>query len=438
MKLNKAQTIVITFLNIVIVVLAAVLLFVPLGGVASVGGRNETGGDGGNGGGGGADVPHVKLRDANRGAVPQVLRETRLMGNGDETVAAVFFIEGVSYIFGNATVKGLDFDDYGGFLCVVNAAGTILSFTYYDGFIGAASIVEGGFAVGAGESLYFTDFGGDAVKMADTDGPVADILCAGSAKTAVVTQPTPQSLKLTEYNVVGDEWKAGRATRIISGFDLDFFDCYYFKNGQYVISARASSQPRYEALAFFKFDVGGDAVEHYEGGSAESITRPYAVMPYKGGYLAIASKNGIAALVTLDPTLKLYQSKSLDFTFDDARLFMCGGKYYACFYRSDGAFTLEIEENLNHVRKTAFEGVELQYMIAADTPIAAGRISDGAAIIGGQDSKLSLEISGAVIYDGNLSDDGITLVLSSTGGAALSKPTAERDIYVITVDKNAL
>ncbi len=446
MRLNKAQAAVITALNIVIVALIAVIFLVPY-----FGGRSARGDDapvtGDKPNNIEPEVPeHVKLRGASEGKAEGILRETRLMGSGDETVVAVKFRDGVSYIFGNATVADLDFDSYGGFLCVVNAAGTMLSYTYFEGAIGAVCPLSGGFAVAAGESLYFTDYTGKIDKRADTDGGALEIVpTLDGNKIAVITQPTSTALKLTEYSMTGDMWSAGSSTRIDSGFTLKFFDCYCFVDS-YVISARAYSLPRYDAAVLYSFTAGGDATAHYYGGTGENITRPYAVMPCAAGYFALASKNGLATVITVDYAFMSYHSINLGFTFSDARLFFENGKYYACFDRLDGAATFELEDNLSRRRLSALDGLFIDCVFETDKVLCAGTVKNAAASATGEDgsaaaeiiapyteSSRSFDIKSAEFYGGFQNTDGLTLVLSATGGDALSAPSGGRDIYIVTL-----
>lgn len=431
MRLSKAQTIVITVLNAVIIALIALIFWSPLP-IRSAAGGGGNGGGNGDAPTGGDATEHNKLRDATKGACEQVLRETRLMGNGDETVVAAYFRGGVSYIFGNATVKGLDFDGYGGFLCMVNGAGTILSFTYFDGAVSAVGTVGGGYAVGAGENLYFVDGGGDSLCVAETDGQIVDVFIGDRDKAAVVTQPTAQSLRLTEYVVSDGRWTAGNSTRIYTSRDLTYFDCYTF-DGQYVISARASSLPQYDSLAMYAFVAGGEPVAHYEGGATENVTRPYAVMPYDDGYVALVSKNGVASIVTLDYGFTTYRSVALGFKPDGARLFFSGGRYYACFERKEGAVTYELDDKLNRVRVSAWDGLTVDRVLVLDGLTAVGTRDGAAAVLPIKGESVVLDARDAVFYGGFVNSDGATYVLSATGGGALSKPTAGRDVYVITI-----
>ncbi|MDE7463932.1 MAG: hypothetical protein K2M48_02785 [Clostridiales bacterium] len=430
MHLSKTQTFVITALNVVIIALVAIIFWTPLGSFSAAGGDGD-----GDSPTGGNVKEHVKLRTASAGKTPDILRETRLMGNGDETVVAVYFRGGVSYIFGNATVKGLDFDSYGGFLCLVNSAGTILSFTYFDGAIGAVGIISGGFAVGAGEKLYFVDNAGASEFKADTEGAVLDIQSVvTSPKIAVVTQPTGQSIRLCEYTVSEEEWAAGNATRIHSIRDLEYFGCYDFGESRYVVSARASSAPRYEALAFFSFTAGGEPTAYYEGGSVENITRPYAVVPYGEVFMSLVSRDGNAAVITLDESGADYRAKSLGFTADGARLFFVGNKYYACFERGAGAISYEIKDGLGYDRLDDWDGITVDRVLSLQTLTAVGHRDENTAVISPLSGKTTaLDIENCVFYGGFENIDGYTFVLSATGGKALSSPTAERDIYIITV-----
>ena len=194
MRLNKRQIAVITVLNVVIAALVAAIFLLPA--VASA-----NGGGGGNGGNTDVITPptdeHEKLREPTAGRVPQIQRETRLMGTGDETVEAVHFVDGIAFIFGNATVSGLDFDSYGGFLCMVGSKGNILGFTYFDGRLTAVGVAEGGFAAativrgGTDEAvarLYSVDYDGKAEEVATLDGAASDIIAIGGTRVAVADE----------------------------------------------------------------------------------------------------------------------------------------------------------------------------------------------------------------------------------------------------------
>ncbi len=438
MRLSKLQTAVIVFLNIVIAVLLSVIFFVPKLRTEAAGVRDEQ------------DPPsvdingqpepeHNKLRPASSGAVPEIARETRLMGSGDETAIDVYFRSGVSYIFGNATVKDYDFDSYGGFLCMVNAAGTILSYTYFDGKMGAVGIVANGYAVGAGESLYYVDYTGAAEIKAELDGPAVDILTVDNNRIAAVTQPTDKSLKLTEYSTVGKEWTADAATRIDNGYALRFYDCYRLDES-YVIAARSFYLPKYDAAVFFSFVPGGDPTEHRYGGSGDKMTRPYAIMPCEGGYFAIAAINGMATIITVDSKFISYHSVALGFGFTDASLTFADDKYYASFDKQDGAVTYELKSDLSRKKLNSVAGIYVDCAFKAGNIMLTGTESSGgeapgkAVIADPYNAKFTrLDIKGAVFYGGFTNTDGLTLVLGATGGDALSKPTGGRDIYIVTL-----
>ena len=434
MRLSKSQAFVITALNVVIVILLVLLFWSPLGTSSAFGGNSGSGGGGGDdtkptGG----EVKHEKLRNAIAGAVPEVVRETRLMGNGDETVVSVYFRDGVSYIFGNATVKGLDFDDYGGFLCIVNAAGSIMSFTYFDGAIGAIGVAGMGYAVGAGEKLYFVDYLGKATVVSEIKGKAVDIF-AGSLdanKIAVVTQPSANEFRCVEYKMNGENFTAGNSTLIYSYRNLEYFAGYGY-DGEYVIAARASTLPRYDSLAFFSFVPGGNATEHYDTDD-KVITTPYAVMPSENGYVSLCSRNGSAAIVKLGAAFAAYPAIDLSFETSGAKLFMSGEKYYACFSRADGAVTYELTDD-HHFVLSALDGITVDSMINAGGMTAVGKKSESEAVVAKfSGGELSLAIDDVVIYGGFKNGDYTTLVLYAVGGEEISKPTAGRDISVVTV-----
>ncbi|MCH5162115.1 MAG: hypothetical protein J1G38_01340 [Clostridiales bacterium] len=424
MHLSKSQAAVITALNVVIVALVAVVFLVPLGGVPASGSGDKlpTGGE---------TQEHVKLREASKGAVPEIIRETRLMGNGDESVVAVYFRGGVSYIFGNATVKGLDFDSFGGFLCLVDGAGTILVFSYFDGAVSAVGVVGGGYAVGAGNKLYFADYEGAIEVVAELDGTAREFLAVSPTKLAAVTELSENSFKLTEY-YIEDGWKAGNNTRIYSIRKLKYFGCYAFDD-YYVISARATSETGYAAVAFFSFKAGGMPTEYYEGGAVENVTRPFAVMPHGKEFFAAVTRNGKAGIISLDNSFSLFRSISLGLEAANARLFNVGEKCYACFFASGGAVTYDVDDELGCAKLDAWDGMEIDRVLLFGEPTAVGNKNGGAVIAPLSGKAIELDTQNAVFYGGFMSADGYTLVMSATGGGALSKPTAGRDVYVITV-----
>ena len=113
MRLNRKQTFVIVFLNVVIAALVAFILLYPRFGKAD--GEQPSGPDiDGNDVTDPTDTPpdevYVKLRDATSGAVEEVIRETHIQGSGDETALLTQYVNGTLYIFGNATVSDYDFD----------------------------------------------------------------------------------------------------------------------------------------------------------------------------------------------------------------------------------------------------------------------------------------------------------------------------------------
>ena len=446
MRLNKWQTVIITLLNVVIATLIVVIMLTGAGkGVPD--GDNAGAGDVGteqppsDQTGGEVDPPeHIKLREASAGKAEGIVRETRLMGSGDETAVKVYFRSGVTYLFGNSTVADLDFDSYGGFLCIVNGAGTILSFTYFDGRITATCDLGDGYAVAAGGKLYGVDYAGNAAVKAQVSDKVLDVFAVDSGKLAAVTQPTRSSLRYTEYATAGDKWQQGHVTRIDGGYTLEYFDCYDF-GGSRVISARAHSLPAYDAAAFFSFMPGGDAAAHYYGGGNANVSTPYAVMPFSAGYFAAVSKNGIATLLSVDYEFLIYHETTLGFTFSDASICYAGGKYYACFIRTDGAVTYEIQPDLAKSTLSALDGISLDTVaVSGAQRIAAGSVgrrdkSQSFALIDtASGRKKTFSAVNAAVYAVNSYDGKLTVVLSAVGGDALSAPSGNRDLYVLSVE----
>lgn len=451
MRLSKGQATVIVLLNIIIAALVAIVLFVPqIAPGISFGQPDGSGGGDKNTGGENPPVeqPHNKYRTATQGKTDKILRETGLMGSGDETVSAVYERGGMSYIFGNATVADLDFDSYGGFICLVNAAGAIIKYEYFDGNITAVGVVGSGYAAAVYDrttgngKLYFVDYSGDIEEVAQPVGEPIDVFSVDNNKIAVVTQPLTTSFKLTEYSVVrGGQWTAGRSTRIDSGYTLKYFDCYDF-GGTYVIAARAHSLPRYDSAVFYSFTIGGDASAYYYGGANENITRPYAVMPYPSGYFALASKNGVATIITVDYAFTSYRSVSLGFVAVDARLFFCGGKYYASFDRADGAVTYRIDDDMSRTSLPALDGIFIDtvtdcgdiFMTGVTATLSGSKreFKSASFVVLDRGTTVDLSMENCVFYGAFKNTDGYTCVISATGGDALSTPSGGRDIYVVT------
>ncbi|MCH5161192.1 MAG: hypothetical protein J1G04_04090 [Clostridiales bacterium] len=444
MSLNKAQSIVITLLNVLIVALVAVILFLP----NFLNSRADEPASGDVVNPPIEDDPppeenlHDKYRDAASGKVDGIIRETRLMGNGDEDVVRVFFRDGVAFIFGNSTVKGLDFDEYGGFLCVVNGAGKILSFTYFGGNITAVCIMPGGYCVAAGSSLYFVDYLGAKKKIAAIEG-ACKWLSPENFGIAAVTQPSSTSLLYTEFAQNGDEYIKAHSTRIESGFNLEFFACYTFYGSKKMIAARTYRLPLYDSIGFFTFEPGGSSQDYYHGNSAELSIKPYAVTPYANGYFSVVSRNGVAAILSFDDGFSSYSVSNLGFSFSDAALNFVGGKYYASFARGDGAVTYSLDEHLSRTRVDFLDGI---------LPQCATKLPSGEAIFGGKvygmggksgnalsfastdKDSVTFDITDGTVHAMEYTDSGVIAVVSASGGDALSAPTSGKDIYVLLLD----
>lgn len=428
----KRYAAVIAGLNVVIVVLVATVLSLRLGDRKSGSASGDIAVV--------APIVHDKLREPLTGSHSSVLREARLMGSGDESIVFSHCDGETLYIFGNAAVGDYDFDVYGGFVCRIDISGKILGFTYLDGRMTAAAIAEGGFAVatitGYGTAdqvarLYLTDVAGKAKQVGIADGIVMDILGTDGKSIAVVTQLQGGAIKLTEYVVADGVLSQSRSTRISSALDLRYFDCYKL-GGKYIIASRASSLPRYDALAFYSFAAGGDATPYYFGGSDENKFTPYDVMPYGGGFIALGRRNGEAAIVSVDYSFSSYRRDMLGYDCTLARLTYAGGTYYASFARSGGDITYRIDINLNRAEERVFDGLlpyaaidcgKLYAVCADDTGITLA-CSDGA--------RVSLEIESAVISRVFApANDALVLVLSAVGGKNVSPSTGGADVYVL-------
>ncbi len=422
MRPNKLQVTVITVLNVVIVALVAFILFPP-GTFSDVSGENVQPDEP-------ADAPpaivHEKFRDASEGVVPEIERETKLMGNGDETVVRACFFGGNTYIFGNASVSGLDFDSYGGFLCIIDDKGKITSYSYFGAKLSAVGILPDSYAAAAGGKIYAVSHTGECVPVAELESgeEVVDIFSTVTG-VAVVTQPTKTSLRLIEYAVSTDGWIAGSSTRIDKGLDLGYLGCYEFDG--YVLCARASMLPNYDALVIFTFRAGGDAIPHFYGGSGENLTTPYAVRPYEFGYMGLCVRGGVATVMSVDYKFSEFHTYSLGFTATSASLIYFDKKHYACFSHGDGATTFEIYGNMNRRDVTELDGKVLERILGGKY---IARQKSAIDVVG--ESVVSLDISGKTV-GGEMNGGAITIVVEADGGSALSKPTAGKDIYLIRV-----
>lgn len=439
MRLTKSQGIVITLLNLVIIALVAIILFVP----------NMSLGESAEPNAPAAVDPeqpeeqepvHNKLRAPTAGKTENIISETRLMGLGDESVVDVFFFDGYIFVFGNATVKGLDFDNYGGFVCKLSEDGNITAYSYFGGKLHAVCAYGERFIAAAGDKLYAVDKECIAtVCVEQTDGEAVDVFGVDNVRVAVVTQPSSTSLKLTEYAVSRDNWNTGHSTRIDSGYTLRYFDCFLAKDDSYVMAVRAHSLPRYDSLVIYTFNAGGDPKDYNYGGTGENLTRPYDVVPCRDGYIAVTSKNGIATVININYSFTVYRAQSLGFTASDARLLFYDGSYYACFSRTDGAVTYKVDSIAERDSVSEFDGINLYavdegyFMGVVGGLGAAGEKSVAVDLVRADKSVLSLEVTGGEVYALKRSEGKIIAVISAVGGDDLSVPSGGRDIYVITV-----
>lgn len=448
MRLSKAQGVVITLLNVLIVVLVTVALFVPqsfwqsITGDAPASEANATPVVPGDSSDDPVDPPHEKLRPATSGVSDAVKAETRLMGLGDETVVATYTHGDDLYVFGNAPVAGLDFDTYGGFLCMLGQDGTIKRYTYFTGNITAVGFIAGGYAVAAGGAVYFVDYTGAKTQVLSAES-VVDVFTVEGETVAVVTRPAESSLVYSEYTVGKDGvWAKGKVTRIDGGYSLRYFDCFMLGDTR-VIAARAYSLPRFDALVLYSFRPSGDASAHYYGGNDDALMRPYAVLPAKDGYIALVSRGGIATVLGIDYDFETEHIRSLGFTFYDARMFLCNKKYYANFDRTAGSVTYELNGFSEGTPISVADGLTLDKVINVDgEPLFIGSVQKNGTVaattanelvIVGENSRVALKANAAAVCGAYVVSGGLRLVMSCKGGADFSEPTAGRDIYVAVI-----
>ena len=453
MRATKKQIAVITVLNLVIAALIALFVYFKTPLFRSASSETDDGAGGGNNGaitdGDGTtnvDTPpqqpvHNKLRDAASGKVKEIAYETRLMGTGDESVVFATAIGGVTYIFGNAVVPDYDFDSSGGFLCRIGSNGKILGFSYFSGKLTAVGVIDGGFGAAtvadAGtedekSQLFGVTGDGEITPLFELEGAAVDVMpIMGSKKMAVVCRISSGTLKLTEYTRAGTGWAVGKSTRMSNGLSIEYFDCYYV-DGEYIVSARASSGAEYDTLLFYTFAAGGEPTSHYPGGSDE---KPYAVVPFGSGYLALCEKEGNAAIVTFGKKFTSYSRDRLDVKSTDGRLFFCGGKYYACFVTKSGAVTYEIDGSLDMTRTlTKLDGVGLAAVVSMDSNLFVGASSTAVTVTDCAEISATLDVNDVkisrVIKTGY---NELLIVLTAKGGGALSDSTGGDDVYVISV-----
>lgn len=438
MRLSKSQLAVMITLSVIIAALLCFIFLMPGLGF-SVTPPHGDNADDGNGGHGGMPV-HEKLRAPTPGKADGIVWETRLMGSGDETVMGVYNTQNGLYIFGNATVGDYDFDSYGGFLCVTDADGRITEFKYFAGRMTAVSVTASGFAVAtvseagtsAEKNAVYSVEGGEIVKKAEPVNTVIDILAVDDTRVAAVTKISSNRIALTEYVTSGENWVRDRSTEISSAFGLDYFDCY-IAGEEYVVAARTTSLPQYDAVMFFSFKAGGDPTVHTYGGSDENMLTPYAVMPYSGGYAVLAKRGGTATVVGVDYAFKSYRRDILDFAADDARLVFDGKRYYACFITGSGAVTYALDDELKTGEKLgALDGMTLNKAMCAPATFFAASATKLTVTDKSGANKTEFEMTGVNVHACFVNTDGTkTVVLSSTGGNALTVPTGGRDVYVI-------
>lgn len=429
--MSKTQTAVITILNLIIAALIAVIWFMPFSKV------DATPGDDSKDDPSGGDEPtvavHEKLRDPASGAVSDILRENRLMGSGDESVVSVYNRADSTFILGNTTVADLDFDEYGGFLCVINAAGKILSFSYFGERIVCAADIGSGFLVGGSEWIYFADYGGEITRALQLNGAVvADIFPLQNSTVAVLSQPNPTSLLYGEYVISDRTLKSGASTLITENANIEYFDSYIFGD-KTVIAAAVGIDPAYGALAFYKFTAGGDASASYYGGTGETKVTPHAVVPYGSGYYALIEKGGMLHLVTVDYEFSQYREQALGFTANGkSRLIHFGGTYFACLMTGDGAVNLAITE-LSRVRLFALDGVVVDSIVKCGDEVLLFGSGEQVTIAVKTDLTASvrrtLDIDGSVCAAYTRKDGDICVVITARGGGALSTPTHGTDVY---------
>lgn len=428
--MSKTQTAIITVLNLIIAALIAVIWFMPFSNASA------SPGDDGNGETPGGDEPtvavHEKLRDASAGAVSDIVRENRLMGSGDESVVSVYNRSDCTFILGNTTVADLDFDEYGGFLCVLNAAGKILGFSYFGERIVCTADIGSGLLVAGREWIYFADYSGEITRVLQLSGAVADMFPLQNSTVAVLSQPNSNSLLYEEYVVVDRTLKSGASTLITESANIEYFDSYIFGD-KTVVSAAVGIDPAYGALSFYRFTVGGDASASYYGGTGETKVTPHAVVPYGSGYYALIEKGGMLHLVTVDYEFSQYREQALGFTANGkSRLIHFGGTYFACLMTDGGAVNLAITE-LSRVRLFALDGVVVDSIIKCGDEVLLLGSGERMTIAVKTDLTASvrrtLDIDGSVRAAYTRKDGDICVVITASGGGALSTPTHGTDVY---------
>ncbi|MDE6294351.1 MAG: hypothetical protein K2L88_07010, partial [Clostridiales bacterium] len=279
--------------------------------------------------------------------------------------------------------------------------------------------------------LFGVNGDGEITPLIELDGRAVDVMpIVGTKKMAVVCKLSEGTLKLTEYTRAGNGWAVGKSTRISNGLYIEYFNCYYV-NGEYTIAARASSGADYDTLIFYTFAAGGSETAHYPGVSDE---RPYAVMPFGSGYIALCEKDGYAAIVTFGKNFTSYSREKLDIMSKSGRLFICGGKYYACFTTDSGAVTYEIDASFNITTLTKVNGTKLAAVVSMDNSLFVGVSSSAVTITDGAELSVRLDVKDAtinrVIKTGY---NELLIVLAAGGGDALSASSGGDDVYVISV-----
>lgn len=445
MRITKKQVAIITLLNLIIAALIGTIFLLSRQKTDEPQADNkpniDTTDPSGNGDIGAVTTPHEKLRSASKGIVKEISRETRLMGSGDERVVFSHVVGGVTYVFGNAAVGDYDFDGSGGFVCRLDGTGKILGFTYLSGRLTAAGVIEGGFGAATVKAadgdksctLYCVDGDGKVTAELGLDGEAIKVLSVSSKRMAVVASLGKSTLKLTEYNLTGGAWALGNSTRVSDGLYVDFFDCYYMRE-QYIISARAHNENKYDATVFYTFKAGGDATPHYNGGVDDAAITPYAVQPYAGGFMAVCAYRGEAAIVTADYSFTSFRRDMLGIECDGASLAYSNGAYYASVVKVGAVTVFEIDKDLNRKKIGGADGTEIKHAVNMEGTAFIGCSAQKVVVSDGGSTKITLDIKNADIARAfKTGYNTILLVLSANGGSAVTKPTGARDVYVIEV-----
>lgn len=345
--LNKQQIKVIMALNLVLIVMFAGVLLMFGVKPTDAGAFNPP-------------PPHSLIRAARLSANEDIAWETNIGGSGDEQLVCAFTAYGRIYIFGNTLSRDYDFAGASGigFCAIISAAGNTKSFTVYPFDIAVVKPTLDGF-VACGND------GDTAVlKLIDSDGVVTggatlnpnikqkalDIYIEGSSYY-LVSSYFDNVIKKTTIFI--NSFSSGLAHKFEYGincaFDLQYINILPYKQSLMLCANVISVKENYLALVIFdKLNV-----PTFKYIKADYGYFCYNIMPFDGGYAALANKNNVPEIITITNDFKKDLTKELHCnSADGASMFFAQGSYFSFTRPSEGNATLQkMTTSLTTVKK---------------------------------------------------------------------------------------